>query len=187
MENSKETSCHSIRLKNLQKKCLKSPRADTSRLRHSPGNPQPGGVQPGSYTHSSSQRGLLAQKREYKAQGEEETNMSQCYMPLTCNGMKIFQMRGSGRPCESLSKLILPASQSSSFSRPHTQALFEATDIIKTVMSFSKRKKKHFHLLHIVHLQLLKFHQHGRVQRMTRADMLGDAIFLLIQQHLLAL
>lgn len=66
MDNSKETSCHSVRLKNLQKKCLKSPRADTSGLGHSPGSPRPG-----SYTHSSSQKGELAQKREYKAQGEE--------------------------------------------------------------------------------------------------------------------
>lgn len=48
--------------------------------------------------------------------------MSWCCIPLTCNSMKIFQMREFWRSCESLSKLILPASQSSSFSRPHTQA-----------------------------------------------------------------
>lgn len=58
----------------------------------------------------------------------------------------------------------------------HT-GLFEATDIIKTVVSFSKTKKKHFHLLHIVHLQFLKFHQCGDAQRTIRADMLGDCCF----------
>lgn len=55
--------------------------------------------------------GMLAQKREYKAQGKEKRKISLCYMPLTRNGIKVFHRRGSGKSCESLSKLILAASQ----------------------------------------------------------------------------
>lgn len=53
--------CHSVRLKNLQRKCLKSPRADTARCRHSPGSPRSG-----SHTQSSSQRGCWHKRENTK-------------------------------------------------------------------------------------------------------------------------
>lgn len=147
--------------------------ADTSRLTR---GPVLSGAQPGSRTHANSQRGRSAQKREYKAQGEEERKNSRCYTPLSCNSVKIFQMRGSGRACESLSKPILPDSPSSPLSRPHTHPFFEAAGIIKPATSFSKSKNKPFPLLRIVQLQLLS-HQHGPAQRMARAGRLGHCSF----------
>lgn len=112
-------------------------------------------------------------KREstkHRVRRREKT--SWCHTSLSSNRLKNFQMRGSGRACESLSKHILPASPSLPLSRPHTHP-FLRLQMLSNLWCPSVRARKK-HLLHIVQLQS---HQHGPARRMTRADMLRDCSF----------
>lgn len=128
-------------------------------------------------THAPAHRGDSQHKRgSTKHRVRRRGKNSWCYAPLSSDGMKIFQMRGSGRACESLSKPILPASTSSPLSEPHTHPILSLQTLSNLRCPSVRVRKNHFPLLHIVQLQLLS-HQHGPAQRMTKADMLGDCSF----------